>query len=69
MILDTHQVKISTELEFELTERKTPLNVQVLYIVWSLIPHEIKKADTFSIFKKKLKAHLLENHDYSSAIT
>ena len=38
-------------------------------IVWSSIPHEIKKADTFSIFKKKLKAHLLENHDYSSAIT
>ena len=37
--------------------------------VWSKLPNDLKQADTFNIFKKKLKTYLLQNDVYSTPIT
>ena len=37
--------------------------------VWSKIPLEIKQACTFSLFKKKMKTHLLQSDVFSTPIT
>ena len=37
--------------------------------VWSKIPLDIKQACTFSLFKKKLKTHLLQSDVFSTPIT